>query len=51
MLEESIRDSKPLPDYSRSDAHEVFLRLGGEMQDPAFVQFLNQFETLHGGPF
>lgn len=40
MLVECVQDSKPLPDYSRSDKHEVFLRLRGEMQDPAFVKFL-----------
>lgn len=40
MLVECVQDSKPLPDYSRSDEHEVFLRLQGEMQDPAFVKFL-----------
>ena len=27
MLVEAVRDSKPLPDYSRSDEHEVFLSL------------------------
>jgi ATP-dependent DNA helicase RecG len=40
MLAECVRDSKPLPDYSPSDEHEVFLRLHGEMQDAAFVKFL-----------
>jgi ATP-dependent DNA helicase RecG len=51
MLEECIRDSKPLPDYSRSDAHEVFLTLHGEMQDPAFILFLNKLEADRGTPF
>jgi ATP-dependent DNA helicase RecG len=51
MLEECIRDSKPLPDYSRSDAHEVFLTLHGEMQDPAFILFLSRLETERGAPF
>jgi ATP-dependent DNA helicase RecG len=51
MFEESIRDSKPLPDYSRSDAHEVFLTLHGEMQDPAFILFLNRLEAERGAPF
>jgi len=51
MFEESIRDSKALPDYSRSDAHEVFLTLHGEMQDPAFILFLNKLETERGAPF
>ncbi len=51
MFEESICDSKPLPDYSRSDAHEVFLILYGEMQDPAFIIFLKKTEAERGGPF
>lgn len=51
MLEECIRDSKPLPDYSRSDAHEVFLKLQCEMQDKAFILFLNKIEADRGGPF
>jgi ATP-dependent DNA helicase RecG len=45
MLDECIHDSKPLPDYSRSDAHEVFLTLRGEMQDPAFIRFLAKLES------
>lgn len=50
MLEECIRDSKPLPDYSRSDAHEVFLRLHCDMQDKVFILFLNKVESERGGP-
>jgi ATP-dependent DNA helicase RecG len=51
MLEECIRDSKPLPDYARSDDYEVFLTLPGEMQDPAFILFLSKLEAERGGPF
>jgi ATP-dependent DNA helicase RecG len=51
MFEECIRDSKPLPDYSRSDAHEVFLTLHGEMQDPAFILFLSKLEAERGAAF
>jgi ATP-dependent DNA helicase RecG len=51
MLEECIRDSKPLPDYTRSDAYEVFLTLHGEMQDPAFILYLSKLETERGAPF
>ena len=40
MLVESVLDSKPLPDYSKSDEYEVFLRLRGELQDERFVKFL-----------
>ncbi len=51
MLVESVRDSKPLPDYSPSDDHEVFLRLDGEMQDADFVRFLQRVESQHSTPF
>lgn len=51
MLVESVRDSKLLPDYSRSDQHEVFLRLHGEVQDTRFVRFLPQAESQHSTPF
>jgi ATP-dependent DNA helicase RecG len=51
MFEESICDSKPLPDYSRSDAFEVSLILYGEVQDPAFILFLKKTEAERGGPF
>ncbi|MFI5459664.1 MAG: hypothetical protein ACHRXM_29925 [Isosphaerales bacterium] len=45
MLVEAVRDSKPLPDYSRSDEHEVFLRLHGDVQDASFVKFLARVES------
>lgn len=50
MLVESIRDSKPLPDYSKSDEHEVFLRLYGEVQDASFVRFLSKLESQREAP-
>jgi ATP-dependent DNA helicase RecG len=42
MIIESIKDSKPLPDYSRSDDYEVFLQIHGEVEDSAFVKFLTR---------
>ncbi len=45
MVIESLTDSKPPPDYSRSDEYEVFLELGGEVQDTAFVKFLVHLPT------
>jgi Putative ATP-dependent DNA helicase recG C-terminal len=51
MLVEAVRDSKPLPDYTRSDAQEVFVTSHGEMQDPAFILFLGKLETERGIPF
>lgn len=54
MIERAIRQTKPLPDFSRSTAHEVFLTLAGSIQNPAFLRFierlgedaLSRFQTL-----
>lgn len=40
MFSHSLREGKALPDYSRTDEHQVYLRLPGEIQDPSFVRFL-----------
>jgi len=42
MFEQSIKESKRQPDYSRTDDYEVFLTLHGEVQDPNFLRFLEQ---------
>lgn len=42
MFEESIKESKPLPDYSGSDSHTVDLIVRGEIQDPQFLRFLEK---------
>ncbi len=42
MFRRCIETSKPLPDYSRSDAHAVVLELQGEAADPAFIRFLEE---------
>lgn len=42
MVESAIRQSKPLPDFKGSAAHEVRLTLEGTVQDPAFVRFLER---------
>ena len=48
MVEECVRHGKPLPDYSRSDPHEVWLTLDGEIRDENFLKFLERVghETL-----
>lgn len=54
MIEQAVRQTKPLPDFSRSAAHEVFLTLSGTVQNPAFLRFierlgedaLSRFQTL-----
>ncbi len=42
IYEETIRQSKPLPDFSGSADHEVRLVLHGEIQDPQFVIFIQK---------
>jgi len=42
MLYECIRNSKDLPDFTRTDEHFVWLTLHGTIQDPAFLRFLEQ---------
>jgi ATP-dependent DNA helicase RecG len=48
MLEECVRQSKPLPDYGRSDPNQVWLTLHGEIQNEDFLRFLERTgpETL-----
>ncbi|MCI0540386.1 MAG: putative DNA binding domain-containing protein [Verrucomicrobiales bacterium] len=42
IFEETIRQSKPLPDFSGSDDHHVRLVLRGDVQDPAFIKFIEK---------
>lgn len=42
MVESAVRQSKPLPDFAGSSAHEVRLTLAGTVQDPVFVRFLER---------
>jgi ATP-dependent DNA helicase RecG len=42
MFEQSIRESKPLPDYSRSDSYHVRVTLAGQVQDEEFLRFFEQ---------
>jgi len=48
MFERAIRQSKPLPDFSGTSAHEVRLVLEGKVRSPAFVRFMEKLgeETL-----
>jgi ATP-dependent DNA helicase RecG len=48
ILEECVRHGKPLPDYSRSDPHQVWLTLDGTIRDENFLKFLERLgqETL-----
>ncbi len=42
MYQECIRYSKPLPDFSRTSEHSVWVTLHGEIQDPEFLRFLEE---------
>jgi ATP-dependent DNA helicase RecG len=54
MIEQAVRHTKPLPDFSKSATHEVFLTLAGTVQNPAFLRYierlgeaaLSAFQTL-----
>ncbi len=42
IVEECVRHGKPLPDYSHSDSHQVWLTLQGEIKDESFLKFLER---------
>ena len=42
MFRECIRQSKPLPDFSHTDAYSVWITLHGDIQDPEFLRFLEE---------
>ncbi|MCE5340278.1 MAG: putative DNA binding domain-containing protein [Planctomycetaceae bacterium] len=42
MFVESIKQSKPLPDFSDTDEYQVSLVLNGEIQDVNFLKFLEK---------
>jgi ATP-dependent DNA helicase RecG len=42
IYRECIRQSKPLPDFTRTSEHSVWLTLHGEIQDPEFLRFLEE---------
>jgi ATP-dependent DNA helicase RecG len=42
MVRESILNSKPLPDYNRSDTGQVWLTLEGDIRDENFLRFLER---------
>lgn len=51
MFEESIKESKPRPDFSGTDDYQVNLTLKGEVQNPRFLAFLQQVTAEGFGPF
>lgn len=42
IYEELIKQSKPSPDFARTDEYQVGLTLHGTVQDPAFVRFVEK---------
>jgi len=42
IYRECIRQSKALPDFTRTSEHSVWLTLHGEIQDPEFLRFLEE---------
>lgn len=42
IYEELIKQSKPAPEFARTDAYQVGLTLHGTVEDPAFVRFVEK---------
>lgn len=42
IFKECIRNGKPLPDFSHTGAHSVWVTLHGEIQDPEFLRFMEE---------
>jgi ATP-dependent DNA helicase RecG len=42
IFEACIRESKPKPDFTHTDAYHVWLTLHGEVQHPDFIRFLEK---------
>ena len=42
IFEDLIKQSKPMPDFSRTDQYQVGLTLFGTVEDPAFVRFVEK---------
>jgi ATP-dependent DNA helicase RecG len=42
IFEACIKESKPKPDFTRTDAYHVWLTLSGEVQHPEFLRFLEK---------
>lgn len=51
MFEESIKEGKPRPDFRDTDAYQVSLTLGGEIQNPEFLRFLARVAREQGTQF
>lgn len=45
MIEESLREGKPRPDFKGTDEYEVSLTIRGEVKNPAFIRFLERVSS------
>jgi ATP-dependent DNA helicase RecG len=45
IYEACIKEGKPMPDFSHTDAYHVWLTLRGEVQNPEFLRFLEKLGT------
>jgi len=45
IYEELIKQSKPVPDFSRTDPYQVGLTLHGTVENPAFVRFVEKISN------
>jgi ATP-dependent DNA helicase RecG len=44
IFEESLKEGKPLPDFTHTDNYQVFLTIRGEVLHPEFVRFLEKIQ-------
>lgn len=51
IYRECIRQSKPLPDFSHTGEHSVWVTLHGEIQDPEFLRFLEEIGRERASAF
>lgn len=51
MFEEAVEQGKSLPDFARTDTHQVFLILDGRVKDPDFLKFIEQSSQDRRSPF
>ena len=47
IYEECVRQGKPQPDFTHTDAYQVSLTLHGEIADDGFLQFLHRVSDEH----
>lgn len=51
IYRECIRHGKPLPDFSHTSEHSVWVTLHGEIQDPEFLRFLEEIGSERQASF